>query len=106
MRVIGILWGRRPPSAGGGPVLKRRPARRAGRRPNHLSPLKMVFDCKWYKNASPRDFIPEAGPMRPCLLLSYGLNLKIWQAVAVVSSHIASMGEPRNSAMAFAMIGR
>jgi hypothetical protein len=32
MRVGGILWGRRPPSAGGGPVLKRRPALRAGRR--------------------------------------------------------------------------
>gem|GEM_PF-4370311 len=34
MRVGGILWGRRPPSADGGPVLGRRPARRAGRRQN------------------------------------------------------------------------
>jgi hypothetical protein len=34
MRVDGILWGRRPPSAGGGPVLRRRPALRAGRRQN------------------------------------------------------------------------
>jgi hypothetical protein len=30
--LVGILWGRRPPSAGGGPVLRRRPALRAGRR--------------------------------------------------------------------------
>jgi hypothetical protein len=33
----GILWGRRPPSAGGGPMLRRRPALRAGRRQN-ISP--------------------------------------------------------------------
>jgi hypothetical protein len=33
MRVGGIFWGRRPPKAGGGPVLRRRPALRAGRRP-------------------------------------------------------------------------
>jgi len=39
MRVGGILWGRRPPSAGGGPVLKRRLALRAGRRQN-LSPFR------------------------------------------------------------------
>jgi hypothetical protein len=32
MRGGGILWGRRPPAAGGGPVLRRRPALRAGRR--------------------------------------------------------------------------
>jgi hypothetical protein len=38
MRVGGILWGRRPPSAGGGPMLRRRPARRAGRRPWPLRP--------------------------------------------------------------------
>jgi hypothetical protein len=36
MRVGGIVWGRRPPKAGGGPTLERRPARRAGRRPKHL----------------------------------------------------------------------
>jgi hypothetical protein len=34
MGVGGILWGRRPPKAGGGPVPGRRPARRAGRRQN------------------------------------------------------------------------
>jgi hypothetical protein len=38
MRVGGILWGRRPPSAGGGPLLRRRPALRAGRRPRPLRP--------------------------------------------------------------------
>ena len=32
-----VFLGRRPPSAGGGPMLRRRPARRAGRRPKHLS---------------------------------------------------------------------
>ena len=37
MRVGGIWWGRRPPKAGGGPVLRRRPARRAVRRPKHLA---------------------------------------------------------------------
>jgi len=34
MRIGGVLWGRRPPKAGGGPVLGWRPARRAGRRQN------------------------------------------------------------------------
>jgi len=34
MRVGGILRGRRPPKAGGDPMLRRRPARRAGRRQN------------------------------------------------------------------------
>jgi hypothetical protein len=34
MRVDGILWGRRLPSAGGGPVLRRWPALRAGHRQN------------------------------------------------------------------------
>jgi len=41
--------GRRPPSAGGGPVLGRRPARRAGRRQKPPS-IQKVSDCKWYKS--------------------------------------------------------
>jgi hypothetical protein len=42
MRVGGIVWGRRPPSAGGGPMLRRRPARRAGRRQNFSPFIQMV----------------------------------------------------------------
>jgi hypothetical protein len=40
MRGRWYFLGRRPPKAGGGPVLRRRPARRAGRRPKHLSPFR------------------------------------------------------------------
>jgi len=43
MRVGGVLWGRRPPKAGGGPMLRRRPAPYgAGRRP------KKLYNGKWY----------------------------------------------------------
>jgi hypothetical protein len=44
MRVGGVLWGRRPPSAGGGPMRRRRPALRAGRRQN-LSSFKRFLSA-------------------------------------------------------------
>jgi hypothetical protein len=56
MRVSGISWGRRLPKAGGGPMLRRRPALRAGRRQN-ISPIQKVFDCKWYKTQA---LLPDA----------------------------------------------
>ena len=53
MRVGGILWGRRPPSAGGGPVLKRRLALRAGRRQN-LSPFRRFLIANGIRRYLPK----------------------------------------------------
>ena len=50
MRVGGVLWG-------GGPMLRRRPARRAGRRPKHLSPFRRFLIANGIKRKS----VPENG---------------------------------------------
>jgi hypothetical protein len=61
MRVGGILWGRRPPSAGGGPVLRRRPAPVGGwPPPQHLSSFRRFLIANGIRAAA--DFIAEREP--------------------------------------------
>jgi len=45
MRVSSILWGRRPPAAGGGPVLEAAASPQGWPPPKPLS-IQKVFDCK------------------------------------------------------------
>jgi len=77
MGVGGILWVRRPPSAGGAPIRGRRPARRAGRRPKtSLHPEGFSFHYKlfWAVVSAQRALTtavrlrPPAGRAQPALL--------------------------------------
>jgi len=48
MRVGGILWGRRPPKAGGGPVLGAAASPQGWPPPKTSLSIQKVFDGKWY----------------------------------------------------------
>jgi hypothetical protein len=65
MRVGGILWGRRPPSAGGGPVLGRPRGLAAAQKETYIRKFRNLFiinGIRWEARALVIRFGPSQGP--------------------------------------------